>query len=489
MLMVLVATATGMTLAVGWLASQDNSSLMAANATNAASARATAQCGLELAVALLESEAPWQNAHDDGWIIRDHPIGSGSLDIRLVDTMTGLPPDAATTSVRIEASGRTDTMVQQATAVATVHPFDADSPGDLSGYALFAADRLRMTGGARVRSWGGNHGGQRIVASLGSVDVSGRAARDLRRGDVALHVAADDFADAPDSAAQAALPLVLGQVGPDAIDLPAAFELDGDHPPEDFVLGTWSTHTVEDPVLIVDDLHLRRNATLVIAQDCEIHVTGDLELDRNAAIAIDEGVQCTFIVEGDVELDGAVIGAPQDDSPRWGIWRPAHITRTNPERIRIVAPADSHSAEWSIDDGSLVQGVLEAPSADIEIDRSTVSGRVVADSIHLRRAARVYFDHDTPSGTGLAALTQVTHRHDLMDVHDGGLDGTARTEMLGRLIDLLSRAPDSSITAPVDGWWVHRPIPVDASMERMGGDVESWETAYMASVDADGERP
>ncbi|HJN80821.1 MAG TPA: hypothetical protein QF455_08135, partial [Phycisphaerales bacterium] len=75
MLMVLVAMATAMTLVVGWLASQDNSALVASNATRAASARASAQCGLELAVALLQSEAPWQTAHQDGWILQAYPLG------------------------------------------------------------------------------------------------------------------------------------------------------------------------------------------------------------------------------------------------------------------------------------------------------------------------------------------------------------------------------------------------------------------------------
>ena len=42
LLMVLISMATAMTLVLGWLASQDNSTLVAANSSHAAAARASA---------------------------------------------------------------------------------------------------------------------------------------------------------------------------------------------------------------------------------------------------------------------------------------------------------------------------------------------------------------------------------------------------------------------------------------------------------------
>lgn len=483
MLMVLIATATGVTLTVGWLAAQDNSVLMAANATNAATSRATAQCGLELAVALLESEAPWQTAHDDGWILQNHPIGNGTLDVRLIDALTGLPPNAATTSVRIEAIGSTDSMVQHATVMATVHQFNSDSPGDLSGYAIFARNGLRISGPSRIRSL---DGGQRILGVHGSLDVSGRAARDLRSGDLSLHLPSNRFHGVPDSASLAALPLLLGSIGTDALDLPVSPAFEESGRPQHMTLPARSHQTVLDSIVLADDLHLRQNATLIIEQDCEIHVLGNLELDHGAAIEIAEGVECTIVVSGDVALDNAVIGAPQDRSPRFGSWNPSNITRTDTTRIRVTTPRDCEQSDWSIRRGSLIQGVIEAPSAEIQLERSTVSGRIVGDSVHLRQNARLYFDHSSSSGVGLASLTHVTDHLDLMDLRDDGLDPNARAEMIARLSDLLGREAATSITSPIDGWWIHRPIPVNATMTRMGGDVKNWEIAVMDSDDLGG---
>ena len=114
LLMVLISMATAMTLVLGWLASQDNSTLVAANSSHAAAARATAQSALELAVSMLESEAPWQSSHTDGWVLQDHPMGAGTVDVRLLDELTGLPPDSATSVVRIETTARVQNMVQKA---------------------------------------------------------------------------------------------------------------------------------------------------------------------------------------------------------------------------------------------------------------------------------------------------------------------------------------------------------------------------------------
>ena len=151
LLMVLVAMATAMTLVVGWLGAQDNSALLASNATRAAAARATAQSGLEIAVAILQSEAPWQTAHEDGWILQGYEFGTGTLDLRLIDEATGFPPGATTTVVRIESTAHASSMVQTATALATARnvggvSFDGTSDVNLPG--VNTAGNQNTTGNA-----------------------------------------------------------------------------------------------------------------------------------------------------------------------------------------------------------------------------------------------------------------------------------------------------------------------------------------------------
>jgi hypothetical protein len=130
----------------------------------------------------------------------------------------------------------------------------------------------------------------------------------------------------------------------------------------------------------------------------------------------------------------------------------------------------------------LVQGVIEAPMAKIKLDRSTVLGRIAGDEINIRRGARLYYDHRVKSGRGLQALTDMAERLDLMDLRPGGLDSFARVEMIERLGELLTRPHGTTITTPIDGWWMQRPMPVEMVMTRCGGDIDSWEANAIATA-------
>ncbi|MDP6986716.1 MAG: hypothetical protein QGG74_01605 [Phycisphaerales bacterium] len=522
MLMVLVSMATAMTLVVGWLASQDNSALVASNATRAASARASAQCGLELAVALLQSEAPWQTAHQDGWVLQGYPLGEGVVDLRLIDETTGLAPDETTNLVRIESTARTDAMEQSASALATVHPFDEDSMADLSGYAAFASKSLAISGSSRIRSWGNSGTGQRVLGSAGSTSFSGRTRRDLESGDVCLHVDEAATWGSEHDFTGAALPTILGPMGLELVELPSlpdpvdpvedddetesqygwpsgnstwfghndwldSFGFNGGWDDDSgTTLGHYETLNVQSDFDAGGDLHLNRSAVLRIEGEATIFVSGDLTMDRDSAIEVADTATLTIVVGGDVEIDRAVIGGPQSNPPWWGIWKAQHIDWIDPKRIRLVTAAGSGPTSWTISNRSLVQAVIEAPAAEIDLNRATILGRLAGDHLSIRRGARLYFDHHATSGQGLKAVARVVDRLDLMDLHPGGLDQFAREEMIARLETLLDRPRGTTATAPIDGWWMHRPFPVDSTMTRCGGDVTRWEDAVIASADTTG---
>jgi hypothetical protein len=493
MLMVLIAMATAMTLMMGWLASMDNSALVAVNANRAAAARACAQAALELASAVLESESPWQTSHSDGWILQAHPLGEGTVDVRLIDDLTGLPPTDGTTLVRIEATAWSDGMMQQASALATVHLFDDGSRGDLSGYTVFASNQLAISGNTRIRSWVGSGRGTRAMGSMGDVSISGRASRDLRSGDLCLHTPEAVGFGNSEAGNQAPLPTVLGLLGPEAIDLPMADEnwtgTDDEASDEDrpgLSVWPWDTLTIGGDLDVAGDLDLYRGAVLRVTEDCTLTIPGNLWMNRDSRIEVAPGASLTVVLAGDADLNKAVIGGPQEDAPRSSTWRQRHITWRNPEQIRLVAPRGANAADWTIDNKSLVQAVIEAPTAHIEVDRSTITGRLVGDSVSLRRGTRLYYDHRSRTGSGVAALTDVVDRLDLMDVREGGLDQFARQDMIDRLNTLLQRPDGTTLAAPTDGWWIARPFPVQTSLTRFGGDIGAWEAAALAAADLEG---
>jgi len=482
--MVLVAMATAMTLVLGWLASQDNSTLVASNASRASAARATAQSGLEMTVAILESEAPWRSTHTDGWIVQGHVMDGGTVDVRVLDEVTGDPPTEATNLVRIEATSTVGGMVQTAGGLATVHPFDEDTAADLSGYAMYATDDLVIGGQSRVRSWDGSGRGPRVLASLGDISLSGRTQRDVRNGELRMHVDHDGGWNSGGDTAPTALPTILGAIGLEGRVLPSMPSVDDD--PTDVHIDDHDTIVVHGDRTISGDLTIDRHAHVTIDQDCVVTVAGDFEMKPHSVIEVAEGVTFKLIVAGDLEIEQAVIGGRQGDGPHWGPWDQQHVTWANPERILITAPAEASDQEWEIEGCSLIQGVIEAPHAEVDINRSTLLGRVAGRELSLRRGARLYFDHRTESGRGLQPLTELVDRLDLMDLRDGGLDMIGRSEMIDRLTDLLSRPRDTTITSPVDGWWVHRPVPVELTMTRCGGDTGAWEAAALAAADGQG---
>jgi hypothetical protein len=496
LLMVLVAMATAMTLVVGWLGAQDNSALLASNATRAAAARATAQSGLEIAVAILQSEAPWQTAHEDGWILQGYEFGTGTLDLRLIDEATGFPPGATTTVVRIESTAHASSMVQTATALATIHPFDEDSMADISGYAVFGSGNISISGATRIRSWTASGRGDRVLASLGETSFSGRAKRDLESGDLALHISDTTPWGSHQDVNSVALPTVLGPLGLDIIELPqlpVRRELpDNDDESQQHndapgtVLDPYEPMYVSGQFDAEGDFYLSQNSFLHVDDETTLFIAGDFTMEPGSVIELSDTATLTIVVGGNMDIDRAVIGGPQSNPPWWGIWKAQHIDWIDPQRIRIVSAATAAHAQWSISNRSMVQAVLEAASADIELDRATILGRIAGVDVTIQRGARLYFDHQSTRGRGLKSLTQVVSRMDLMNLHQGGLDPTGCEDMLTRLSDLLDRPRDTNVTAPVDGWWMHRPFPVDSTMTRCGGDVTRWEQAAIASAEARG---
>jgi hypothetical protein len=347
---------------------------------------------------------------------------------------------------------------------------------------LFAANSLTIQGPSRVKSWNGSGRGARVLAAMGDTHFTGRTNRDLEDGELSLHVSGNGSAG---STGDATLPIILGFYGLVGVDLPPSLNTSDEDEPVSMHIEPSHSIELSTDHDVTGNLHFDRNATLVIEANCTLSVAGNLNMEPGSAIEVAEGIEFTLVIGGDVELDRAVIGAPQDEAPRHGTWRQRQMAWTAPERIRLTTPAGGAWAEWDIGDRSLLQGVIEAPTAKIKLDRSTVLGRIAGHDIDIRRGARLYYDHRAQSGRGLEALTDMVQRLDLMDLRPGGLDTFARAEMIERLGDLLSRPHGTTITSPIDGWWMQRPVPVETIMTRCGGDIDSWEANAIATADGE----
>ncbi|MCH2148967.1 MAG: hypothetical protein MK095_05985, partial [Phycisphaerales bacterium] len=72
LLLVLIAMATATTLTLGWLASQDNASIVGRNIATAAEARALACSGIDIAASITQTETSWHVPGGDGMLLSNY---------------------------------------------------------------------------------------------------------------------------------------------------------------------------------------------------------------------------------------------------------------------------------------------------------------------------------------------------------------------------------------------------------------------------------
>ncbi len=491
LLLVLITMAAATTLVMGWLAVQDTSPLVGRNAVRAAEARSAAQAGLELAVALLETDAPWRTDHQNGWVLKQHELAGGIVSVRLWDALSDplMPPGPGTTSVRVEYIAVVDDMTQTATAQATVHPFDASSMGDVNALALYADDQLVLSGTSKVRSWR-SFNGRRLVGigsdEPGAVHLQGAGTRAGTAGtDLVLPasggssvITGSGRTGLARARRQRPVPELLGLFGLPRMESPTMpNELPGGT--EEVLVDGADAHHWHNVVEgdVAADMVVAQGATLVLPAGTTVLVAGDLILEHGATIKVADGGRATLLIEGDLWAEGATIGTLTPARRRTNKPRAADATALH---VRAVGG----DAQWSLMDGTLMAAHLDAPGTQLHVEQSAVVGRLAAGTIELANS-RIWYDPRLQTGLGLGALANTIDRMDLLDRRDGGLDAPTRAAVLERLVRLT--AHDSGRhgrpTSPPEGdWWLLRPVLVQAQMDRYGGDTKAWEAAALAAA-------
>ncbi|MEE2906948.1 MAG: hypothetical protein VX527_03855 [Planctomycetota bacterium] len=503
LLLVLVTMGTATTLTLGWLASQDNAAPVSQNVSRTAQARAAASSGLELAVAIMQTDTSWRTAHTQGLLLANHPIGQGVVDIQLIDVATDLPPVEGADTIHVLVTARVENLTQQVQAIASVVNTDEPDGNDLSGFAVWVHSGMRLQGQSSVRRW---HDAP--MASMGRRLFIGTDAVTPRSIDIGSQVTAADWTIVHDEEASHALVRndsnLLVRIQP-AIQvfgpLKSSATLnaitgqkrtsdwfnptrdDWSQHPSELRMGSGSTVNLpEGANLALDSLELESGTTLRISGETTLTVHDDLRID-NARITLAPDANLTLICGGEVTMRDAYVGDDGGDvldlngRPSW--YDASHVNITCVGDLGDTPP-------WQISGTSLIKAVIEAPDARLIIrDDSILAGRLAVDYLKARHNATVLYDHGLDSGAGATKLTSEDDDSRSRINRKLAKRFTLWAEDLGLLDTKISTSTDTIETsryglAADDAWWNQpsdREIPVDVQMLVHGGDTQRWETS------------
>ena len=498
LLLVLIAMATATTLTLGWLASQDNASIVGRNIATAAEARALACSGIDLAASITQTESVWRDAGADGILMQHYPIGAGTIDLSVLDQATNMPPTADTTDLLVTATGRIGPLSQVVTAsISLLEDDDGSLQGEVDDFALFALGAIELSNHASVLRWSDAPAsalGRRIA--IGTAERHAHAVRlsgdsNIIDGTLYQHDSASpahfinrSHLDVPVVPTELSLTLegagdtLPSNAEPTSRHRRARSRSNGD----DVVIGRNQTvrWNADDDLSIEGDLIIEPGARVLISGPTELHVGGNLIMD-DSAILLRGDATLEAIVHGRVDLDDARIGHKNHG------W-------TDPDRIQFRSEDDAETADtWRLDGDTTMTGIIEGSGIDLVLeDNATVQGRLAANTIHMRDHSQVRFDHGLGDGLGLARaadLLREHHRHgrrrsnrlsnlprkflsQLLEMqHGGDMDG--RNEPIG--------------TANVSNWRLNatpRPIAVEVRILAHGVDPEEWEDAARLLTEA-----
>lgn len=509
LLLVLISMATATTLTLGWLASQDNAAPLSRNITLAAQSRAVASSGLELAVAIMQTESDWRTSHSGGTLLDDHQIGPGRIDVLLTDVATNLPPVAGSDTIHIQVTARVEDFTQYIEAIASVVSTGSSNNEDVSGFAVWVGDGLELKGHSSIRRWD-----DAPMSSLGRRLFIGTDSERPRSIDIASNATLADATIVHSEGASLSLVRNEGIPGLRLRTASAVFApvsspsslpeftggdtdsgnfrpsgTDWSSHPESISLGSGGTIQIpEGANLSMDSLEVRSGTTLVVSGETTLSVHGDLMVE-NASIVLNPDATLNLVCGGELALRNAYIGdaggesLDEDGTPSWFDASSVQITTAG------YIPEDSRP--WMISGDSLVKGIIEAPEHRLVMrDDSIVAGRVAVDHLRVRHHASVLYDHALDSGQGATKLASSSGTSGL-DRIKNRLRGQFRRwqERMGFMQEDPPTSGSSSIAsrfglAADDTWWnepSNRDVPIDLQLLVHGGDTDTWEASAALS--------
>jgi hypothetical protein len=435
MLLVLISVATASVLVVAYVASRDNSGLISDNVSSSASARWTADSGLEMSLAMLQTQADWRTSHNAGKLVDDYVFEQASLDIDLLDLETGVPPTSKTEHVKVTAAAQSNGVQQASTAIAYV-PITAAADIDLSEFAIFATERIELTHDAVVTRWP-----RAALSTLGEPVALGTQATNV--GAIGIYNCAAPIDTQVFAGPAASSSLVSCSNGMDppltklldmvpmpdtpSSNVPAPTALDALLLPVMNVLNGVGTivsttrvtnatlgntvRTLQGAISLIsnDDLTMT-NSKLLINGNVKIVVFDDLIM-QNSSIELMPGARLTMYLGDAVNLQDSFMGEQRSNSLRDNTGMAAPF---NAKRIRIFRlPQSGAGAAWALRQNSVVKASIYAPRVQFEIrDQSALYGRVAAKRVDVREQGAVFYDPALNRRTGFTEPSSVLFQSD-----------------------------------------------------------------------------
>jgi len=499
LLLVLIAMATATTLTLGWLASQDNASIVGQNISSAAEARALACSGIDLAASITQTETVWRDAGSDGMLMQNYPIGAGTIDLSVLDQATDAAPTSETTDLLVTATGHVGGLSQTVTAsISLLEDDDGTLHGEVDDFALFVLGSIELSHHASVLRWTdapASSLGRRIPIGTAkrhahSVQIRGESNvidGTLYQNDSASPSQFINRSRVEVPIVPTELPLTLDGAGD---TLPSNQEpsmrrkrAQSNRPgPNDVVIRRnqtvrWNTG---GDITIEGNLILEPGARILISSPTRLNLGGNLIMD-DSSILLSGGATFEAEITGRVDLDDARIGHRKSG------W-------IDPDRIHLGSESDATSADtWRMDGDTSITGIIEGSGIDLILeDDATVQGRLAANTIHMRDHSRVLFDHGLTDGLGLARAADLLkeHRHRGRS-HSKRLSNLPR-RFLSQLLEIthggqMDARDEHDGPGNVLNWRLSatpRPVAVEVRILAHGVDPDEWEDAARLLTEA-----
>ena len=409
MMLVMVAILVTGGMAVAYFGSRDNSIAISTNVASSSSARVVAESGLDIAVAILETNADWRNSHVEGVILDEYQLGAGTISITIIDAETELPPTETTLEVLITVASTVEGRTQYTEASATIIPDDDEFDVDYSEFAIFAQNRISIQGASSVQNWAASPMSPQHAIQIGTLSTSPMSVQINslnQQRTLALH--APEHASSMISTSSTftteftdALPYLQPPAPPSNVR-EYSFTLAPDSEEEDDdELNRWverfisnakhsnkhisQTTSIQEGSYEMDEFELTPNQNIEIHGDVTLVVRDDLVM-TNANITLAKDATLTVHIGGDVDIQSSYIGNEKSSIQAW----------MDPSRVQLYGHGDD---DWNISGRSTLKAELYAPTSDINISGfSTICGRLAGEDVSLRGASRVLYDQSLNNG-------------------------------------------------------------------------------------------
>ena len=440
MMLVMVAILVTGGMAVAYFGSRDNSIAISSNVASSSSARVVAESGLDLAVAILETNTNWRTNHIDGVILQDYQVGEGAISITIIDAETELPPTDATLLVRITISSTVEGRTQYTEATATIIPNNDEFDVDYSEFAIFAQNRIAILGVSSVQNWAASPSSSQQPIQIGTLATNPMAVQinsPTNRSILELHTPEHASSMLTTSSLNTtqftdSLPFLSPPSPPQNVQSLTLFH-EQNHDLQswanwftsgysNFNYGHSQQIIIHEGSYEIEELSLTPNQYVEIHGDVIVSIEDDFVM-TNATISLAENATLTFHIGGDVEIRSSYIGNENISTNSW----------MDPSRVQMYGHSDE---DWNVSGYSSLKAELYAPASDIDISGfSTICGRIAGEDVSLRGASRVLYDQSLNSG-GFADTDSVLYDE------DGTLLDEIRqlTQLNPALLDTIERA-------------------------------------------------